>query len=394
MPENRRFPIGATVRMSALSNDPYPFFQQLQDEEPVSWVEEIRMWFITRRADVLNVLADTATFTVRHPDSVLKDVLGTNMLTTDGDEQYRLRKPFVATFAPRTIRERAAATIDRLVNMLIDDFIGQGQADIKTAFADKLAVLTVADALGLPITDYAQFRQWYFDYAEGLGNFTHDAAIAQRAQQAKLAFHEYVMCYLHGEYELVAGSELARVQAEGSLTAEEIVDAARVIIFGGVETTAALIANSLWALLQHPAQLELVRSDPGHLPNAIEETLRWESPVQTATRHITQDVQIGGVEMRSGEMLQCMLGAANRDAAHFVNPSVYDIHRKNASDHLTFGHGRHYCVGAALARMEAQTAVKYLLERLPGLHLHPDFENKPRGHEFRSPSSLVLRWGV
>jgi cytochrome P450 len=388
------FPIGATVRMADLSDHPYPIFQRLQRDEPVAWVDEIQMWFITRRADVMTVLADTETFTVEHPGSVLATVLGTNMLTTDGAHQYRLRKPFIPTFAPRSIRERTTAQIEMLVNRLIDGFIQAGQVELKRDFADKLALLIVTDALGLPVEDFAQMRQWYIDFADGLGNFIGDAAVASRAERTKNAFRAYVFRYLSGEKALAEGSELARLSREGELSPDELVNSARVIIFGGLETTAALIANAVWALLQHPPQLEEVKADALLLENAIEETLRWESPVQTATRHITRDAEIAGVTLRAGEVLQCMLGAANRDEAYFLKPEQFDIQRPNAGDHLGFGHGKHYCIGAGLARLEGQIGLRLLLERLPGLRLHPAFDNCPRGHEFRSPPELVLQWDI
>jgi cytochrome P450 len=388
-----RFPIGAGVRMADLSRNPYDTFRQLQQHEPVSWIDEIQMWFITRRADVMTVLADTETFTVQHPGSVLESVLGTNMLTTDGAPQYRLRKPFIATFAPRQMRERAQVQVERLVSQLIDTFIDAGSADLKQDFADKLALLTVTDAIGLPIEDYVQFRGWYTDFTDGLGNFTGDAAIKQRADAAKAAFHAYVAAHLNGEKSLLPGSELVRVRDEGDLSHDEIIDSARVIIFGGLETTAALIANTLWALLNHPDQLAQVRADSGLLVNAIEETLRWESPVQTATRLITRDVNIAGVTMKAGDSLQCMLGAANRDETHFPAAATFDIQRTNAGDHLGFGYGKHYCIGAGLARLEGQIGLRMLFERLLELRFQPGLPNAPRGHEFRSPPQLVLAWG-
>lgn len=389
-----RFPLGATVRQADLSANPYGIFRRLQAEEPVSWIDEIQMWYITRREDVLVVLADTETFTVQHPGSVLESVLGTNMLTTDGAQQYRLRKPFTATFAPRRNREQASQVIESLANDLVDSFIAQGSADLRSDFADKLALLMVTDALGLPIEDFDQFRGWYADFAQGLGNFTGDAAVAERAQQSKEAFRHYVLGYLNGEKRLAEDSELARVAHENDLTAQEIIDSARVMIFGGLETTTALITNTLWALLTHPEQLAEVRSDFSLLPGAIEETLRWESPVQTATRHITRDTTLAGVILRAGETLQCMLGAANRDAHYFDAPERFDIHRTNAGDHLGFGYGKHYCIGAGLARLEGQIGLRILLERLKNLRLYPDFPTQPQGHEFRTVPSLVVRWDV
>ncbi|MCA9913160.1 MAG: cytochrome P450, partial [Anaerolineae bacterium] len=137
-----------------------------------------------------------------------------------------------------------------------------------------------------------------------------------------------------------------------------------------------------------------VRSDFSLLPGAIEETLRWESPVQTATRHIVRDTTLAGVTLRAGETLQCMLGAANRDAQYFDTPERFDIHRTSDVCSLGFGYGKHYCIGAGLARLEGQIGLRILLERLKNLRLHPGFPTQPQGHEFRTVPSLVVRWDV
>lgn len=394
MDTREQFPIGASVRMADLSADPYETFRDLQESEPVSWIEEIGMWYLTRREDVLAVLADTDTFTVQHPGSVLESVLGTNMLTTDGEAQYRLRRPFIAAFAPRAVRAAAGEYIERLAHALIDSFIQAGAADLKLAFADRLALLSVTAVLGLPIRDYDEFRGWYTDFANGLGNFMGDAEIAARAAASKAAFAAYVGAHLAALRTMPDESILAQVMVSTDLTDDEIIDSTRVIIFGGLETTAALIANALWALLTHPELLVSVCADFDLLPDVIEEALRWESPVQTCTRQITRDVRLRGVQLRAGEVLQAMLGAANRDITHFTHPAVFDIRRADVDEHISFGHGRHFCIGAALARLEGLIGVRAVLERLPNLRLHPDYSAKPQGHEFRSPPRLVLTWDV
>jgi cytochrome P450 len=380
--------------MADLSVDPYDTFRRLQESEPVSWIDEIGMWYLTRREDVLAALADTETFTVQHPGSVLESVLGTNMLTTEGEAQYRLRKPFLAAFAPRAVRAVAGAKIERLAHGLIDSFVAAGEADLKRLFADKLALLSVTAVLGLPIHDEDEFRRWYADFADGLGNFTGDPEIAARAAASKAAFAAYVGAQLAALRQTPDDSLLSEVVRSTDLNDAEMIASVCVIIFGGLETTAALIANTLWALLVHPGLLAAVRADFGLLPNVIEESLRWESPVQTCTRQITRDVTVRGVPLRAGEVLQAMLGAANRDSDHFPQPAVFDKVRADADDHVSFGHGKHFCIGAGLARLEGVIGVRAALERLPNLRLHPDHPAKPVGHEFRSPPRLVLAWDV
>jgi cytochrome P450 len=177
------------------------------------------------------------------------------------------------------------------------------------------------------------------------------------------------------------------------LSEREIISNIFVIIFGGLETTAAMFSNTVWALLNHPDQFDEVKRDPTKLmKSTVEETLRWESPVQTATRHVTQPITIRGVDFAVGDTVQCMLGAANRDADFFPDPDRFDIHRANASHHLAFARGRHHCLGASLARLEGEIGLRVLFERLPHLHLKSTHPSAPHGHEFRAVPKLKVEW--
>jgi cytochrome P450 len=176
------------------------------------------------------------------------------------------------------------------------------------------------------------------------------------------------------------------------MTEEEILSAARLNIFGGVETTSAMLANTVWAFLNHPAHYAAVRAHPELLPQAIEEALRWEAPVQSCTRYVTRSNTVHGVELAPGDLVQCMVGAANRDPEHFTQPDVFNLWRANAKDHLSFAMGKHFCLGAALARLEGQVGLAILFERLPELRLNPAHPSAPAGHEFRSPPTLQVLW--
>ena len=390
MHEDRRarFPLGSRVRLEALSSDPYPLLKELQEREPVSWVPEARAWFVTRRADCLAILLDSTSFSVASPSSLLEDTLGQTMLSTDGDRQRQLRHPFNGSFAPKEVQAHMAASITTYVQGVIEGFATQGQADLKSAFADRLALWTVMTVLGLPIHDFPTVRGWFTDIAYALGNFARDPQVRERGRAAATAFGAYAAGHMERLRREPDGSVLAAVASSGELSDEEILAAARVIVFGGVETTAAMLANTLWALLSHPDQY----SDLSLLPRAIEEALRWEPPVQSCTRFVTHPVAMQGVALSQGEMVQCMVGAANRDPQHFTDPDVFDPLRANARDHLSFAIGKHFCLGAALARLEGEVGLRLLLESLPGLRLDPARTTRPHGHEFRSPPALHVRW--
>ena len=383
-----RFPLGSLVHLETLSRDPYLVLKALQEHEPVSWVPEAQAWFVTRRADCLSILLDSATFSVASSASLLEDTLGQTMLSTDGVRQRQLRQPFNGPFAPKEVQAPMAA----YVHDLIDGFAARGQIDLKSAFADPLALWTVMTVPGLPIHDFPTVRGWFTDIAHALGNFARDPEVRERGQAAAAAFGTYAAAHLERLRREPDGSVLAAVASSEELSDEEILSAARVIVFGGLETTAAMLTNTLWALLSHPAQHEAVRANPTLLPQAIEEALRWEPPVQSCTRFVTQPVHVQGVALSPGEMVQCMVGAANRDPQHFADPDVFDLGRANARDHLSFAIGKHFCLGAALARLEGEIGLRLLLERLPGLRLDTAHPSSPRGHEFRSPPTLHVRW--
>lgn len=390
-----QFPIGQGVRMADMYHDPYPTFKEMLGHEPVSWIPEIGMWYITRRSDVLDILADTERFTVVSDQSLMRQAMGYNMLTTDGAEQSRLRRPFNSSFAPRGIRNQAEPFIATLANQLIDQFESLSTIDIKAEFADIIAIQTIVDILGLEVEDYAQIRRWVSDFGNIMSNFAGDLAIIAQGRQSFREFSDYVMDRLDHLRQHPDETVLSRLlqTPDHQLSDEEIVDSARVIIFGGVETTSALITNTLWCLLNHPDQLRAVQANPQQVMSAIEEALRFESPVQTCTRHVLEDVEIRGVRILAGDTLQCMLGAANRDPAHYENPHQFDMNRENARDHLAFANGKHFCIGAGLARIEADVSIRVLLERIPNLSLlYPD-EDRPLGYEFRSPHQLRLAIG-
>jgi cytochrome P450 len=166
---------------------------------------------------------------------------------------------------------------------------------------------------------------------------------------------------------------------------------AAVLMFGGIETTEGMIGNAILHLLRHPAQLAQVTADPDLVPNAVEESLRLEPAAAVVDRYATRDIRIGAAAIRRGDLVSVSLAGAGRDPAVFDDPGAFDIHRPNARLHLAFAHGPHFCLGAHLARLEAQAAVRAVL-RLPGLRLDPDHPSAPRGLVFRKPPSLYVRW--
>ena len=402
MPVNRhtaderayRFPLGSTVRLAELAVDPYPKLAELRALEPVTWVPETGMWYVTRRDDVLDVLRDPDLFTTDAP-SVIRDMFGAHMMTTEGPTQLRYKRKCLPPFhgSRLTSNEPGLRTeVERLIESM-----GRGgvrAAELRTAVARPVALHSVLSVLGIPLDHTAQVDEWYEHFARALANFTGDPDVRAAGKGAAAAFGAALEPILQDLSANPDESLLADLVCDhvDPLTRTEIQSNALITLFGGIETTESMIANAAWALLSHPEQIDLAFRSDGALANAIEETLRWDAAVQSAMRHATRDTQLRGVTIAEGEAVLCMLGAANRDPDFFPNPDRFDVERANAADHLSFAFGRHFCLGAPLARLETEVTLRVLFERCPGLTLDVERASAPYGYEFRKPQDLWVGW--
>jgi cytochrome P450 len=382
----------AVVPSADLEADPYPTFARLRSTQPVVWVEPLRMWFVTRYDDVLEVLRDPRRFTTDAPGSTIRDTFGAQMLSADGEDQRRYKSAFAAPFNARAVRENAGALVEARVSRLLDALSGREEADLRADLAGPLALATVATVLGVPETHHAAIREWYDAFAESLANFRWDPAIRQRGHAAVAEFKSVVRKSLPTLAREAPDSLLGSLAAASPppLSEEEILGNALIILFGGIETTEAMILNAAWAILSQAEVHGLVLARPDRLGDVIEEATRWESAVQSCTRHATEDAVVRGVTIPAGDTVQCLLGAANRDPAVFPDPDRFDPDRPNLAAHLAFGSGRHFCLGAALARLEAHCALAGLLARWPAVRLAAPGHDAPRGSEFRKPPQLQV----
>jgi cytochrome P450 len=378
------------VRLSDLAIDPYPILARLREITPVAWVEQTRMWFVTRRADVLSVLRDPETYRTDSPRSTIRDTFGTQMLSAEGDLHRWYKSQCNPPFNMRSVQSHAMPLITARTDALIDAFGNQRSADLRPAIASQLAVYTVASMLGVPPYLHARILDWYASFAASLANFTWDEQIRARGHASAREFQDAIAPVLRDLHHAADPSLLGALTraTPDRLTDAEIVSNALIVLFGGIETTESTILNVMWTLLSHAATLAAIRDNWSLLPAAIEEAMRWEPAVQSCTRHLEQPATLHDTHLPAGATVQCMLGAANRDPAHFPDPDRYDMTRANAGDHLSFGAGKHFCLGAALARAEVQVAATRLLQRYPALRLDPDRPSAPRGFEFRAPPTL------
>ncbi|MFB4302368.1 cytochrome P450 [Actinomadura sp. NTSP31] len=384
-----RFPVGATATVADLEDDPHPLLARLRAAEPASWLPALGGWLVTSRDLALRVMRDAAAFTVDDPRFSTARVVGPSMLSLDGPVHTRHRDPFARPFRPARTRERFTAFVEAEVARLVGGLAPAGRAELRGDLAGPLAVAVVAEALGLEGVDAATIRSWYGAFVEAVSAITAGGDAPARADEA------YALLRAAVEKAITAGapgSLLAEAAADGAgLTTAEVVANAAILMFGGIDTTEGMIANTLLHLLGHPGQLRLVLDDPGLLPAAIEESLRLEPSASVVDRYATRDTVLGEVTVREGDLVRVSIAGANRDPAVFPDPDRFDVRRANAAEHLAFAHGPHFCFGAHLARLEARTAVAALLE-LPGLRLDPSHTPRAHGLVFRKPPRLHVLW--
>lgn len=389
------FPLGAGIKLDELDRDPYPFFAEAREREPVTWVACLNMWFVTRYADVRAILSDTRRFTNASERSPVFDTFGTQMLTTDGMAHDRYREAMRHAFLPGFIRSHLEPAVRVAAERLVEAFATERQVELRGAFASRLPVQTMLLTFGLPLEQEGLIRDWYDRFEPALANFAADPQIRSNGRNAFADFH----AHFDGQLRALEGGDgtggfleaLVSRPANEGLSHDEIIRNLAIIFFGGISTVEALILNCLWALLQHGEDLERVRADLSLVPSAVDEAARWQSPVQSATRHAVRDCELGGVRVSAGDIVGCMLGAANRDPSVFPRPDRFEIGRGNARSHLGFAAGPHHCLGFRLAQAQARIALETVLTRLPAFALADD-DCAPVGYEFRQPRSLRLAW--
>jgi cytochrome P450 len=367
--------------------DPYPVYHRLRADEPVVWSERWGSWVLTRHADLMTCLLAPGTFSnAGRQASMLRRLpperqaglqalsshyTGGGLSNQDPPAHTRLRGLVNKAFTPRVVAD-LAPRIQEIVDDLLAPLPTGEPIDLIRDFAYPLPAIVIAELLGLPPTDREQFKLWSDEITAFLGTGQADPAGAERGQQSMLALRDYLsrqiaMRRVEPRDDLLSRFVAAEDQGE-VLSDGEVLGSCVTILLGGHETTTNLIGNGLLALLRHPAQLDRLSRDPALIPTAVEEFLRFDSPVQRIWRLLGQDVEIGGRQLAQGESVYLMVGAANRDPAHFPEPNTLDVGRR-PNRHLTFGHGIHFCLGAPLARLEASIAFTSLLQRFRRIEL-------------------------
>jgi len=350
----------------------------------VHWDPFLHAWVVTRYNDVVTVLHHYSAARTPSPEQLTEMGLGAlnpiaqvmvkQMLFLDAPAHTRMRSLAAHAFTPQRV-EVLRSHIREIANALLDKVESQGHMDVIADLAEPLPCIVTAEMLGVPVEDHQQLKVWSQDFAEMLGNFQHNPDRASRVLRSTLAMVDYFRCAIR-EQRLNPRDGLVRslmnAEIDGDrFTDEEIIANCIVTMVGGQETTTNLIGNGVLSLLRNPDQLEKLRSDLSLIPSAVEEMLRYESPSQHTARLAPEDTILGGRRIAKRQAVIAVMAAGNRDPERFPDPDRLDITRTN-NRHLAFGWAAHFCFGAALARIEGQTAFELMLRRLPNWILEPE----------------------
>ncbi|MFJ8782161.1 cytochrome P450 [Streptomyces sp. NPDC102476] len=388
------------------ATNPYPAYAVMREKEPLIWHEATQSYIISRYEDVERVFKDkNAEFTTDNYNWQIEPVHGKTILQLSGRE-HAVRRALVApAFRGRELQDKFMPVIERNSRELIDAFRHSGSADIVSDYATRFPVNVIADMLGLDKADHARFHGWYTAVIAFLGNLAGDPEVTAAGERTRVEFAEYMFPIIRERRDNPGDdllSSLCTAEVDGvRMNDEDIKAFCSLLLAAGGETTDKAIASILANLLLHPDQLAAVREDRSLIPAAFAETLRYTPPVHMIMRQSATDVQVTGGTIPSGATVTCLIGAANRDEQRYREPDRFDIFRDDltttsafsaAADHLAFALGRHFCVGALLAKAEVETGVNQLLDAMPDLRLADGFDPVEQGVFTRGPLALPVRF--
>jgi cytochrome P450 len=374
--------------------NPYPIYAQLHERSPLLREPQSGLWMVFDYAGVNRVLSDHETFSSRYgPDW---------LIFKDPPKHTKLRALISKAFTPRSI-VNLEPRIRELTRELLDPLVSRGEMDLAADFSVQLPMMVIAEMLGIPLADRGLFKKW----ADVILDMSYTVVPGEeRREEATRAMENFIACTAEGAEYLARLlherqtaprddllTRLAQAEVDGQrLTHEQILGFFQLLLLAGSETTTNLINNAILCFIEHPDELARVRAEPALLPRAIEEVLRYRSPLQWIYRVPKCDVEIHGHIVPTGKLILAMIGSANHDPRQFPDADRFDVAR-DPNPHIAFGHGPHFCLGAPLARLEARVALAELLGRLKDITLASDQPWEPRrGLHVHGPSRLPIRF--
>ena len=394
----------ALVSPEFLAN-PYPVLRQLRENDPIHWSDSIGGWVLTKYDDIVTTFKATDQYSnegrlarvVEYLPAEARSQLGTfeqhyrtrGLLHSDPPVHTRLRKLVTKAFTPRMI-EALRSKIQAFTNELLDAGLRQGGMDVIPDLAVALPITVLAEILGAPATDRDLFKRWADHLLAFQGVNKPPIDLLLRAQETLIEMKAYLSGLITKSRhqpgtDLI--SELVKAESEGDKLSEaELLNTCITLLVAGHETTTSLVGNGVQLLLSHPDQWSRLKATPSLLTSAIEEILRYESPVARQPRLMKEDAELSDHQIRRGQVVFQMLNAANRDPAYFTDPDTFDIGRLN-NRHMAFGVGIHFCVGAVLSRTEGQIVFGTLMERAANMRLM----NEQPAWDLTKPNSRMIK---
>ncbi|MEU5347434.1 cytochrome P450 [Streptomyces sp. NPDC020766] len=373
--------------------DPYPAYADLRAQGRVHYYEPTNQWLVPHHADVSALLRDrrlgrtyqhrfthedfgrTAPPAEHEPFHVLNDH---GMLDLEPPDHTRIRRLVSKAFTPRTV-ERLRPYVDRLASELVGELVAAGGGDLLTVVAEPLPVAVIAEMLGIPESERAQLRPWSADIC-GMYELSPSQETAEKAVRASVEFTEFLRELIEvrrkepGD-DLVSG--LIAAYDEGDrLSEQEMISTCVLLLNAGHEATVNATVNGWWALFRNPGQLAALRADRGLVGTAVEELMRYDTPLQLFERWVLDEIEVDGTVIPRGSEVALLFGSANHDPAVFAEPEALDLSRPE-NPHISFSAGIHYCIGAPLARIELAASMGALLDQAPALRLATEPERKP-----------------
>jgi len=382
--------------------NPYPLYDRLRTADPVHWDPYLHAWVVTRYSDAVHVLTHFRSERMPKPEDLaakdlgelnpIAQVLVRQMIFMDPPGHTRIRALAAAAFSPARV-EKLKAHIQEITDGFIDQVAPAGRMDVIADLADLLPTTVTAELMGIPVSDRDRLKALAKKFSEMLGNFQHNpgrAGIMLRTVEELTAYFEQQLRAQEKQPHEGVVHTLMNAEINGDrLTRQEVIANCIITLTGGLETTTNLIGNGLFTLLRNPREFVRLQEDPALLSPAIEELLRFESPIQQTARLSPDDLELGGKKIRKSEAVISVIGAANRDPARFPDPNRLDLARAD-NRHLAFGWGAHFCFGAPLARLEGQIVFRTMFRRLRRIALalpEPRWQNNMT---FRGLESLPI----
>ncbi|MGQ4435041.1 cytochrome P450 [Streptomyces sp. SAS_260] len=378
----------------AFVSDPYPAYAGLRERGRVTYYEPTDQWLVPRHADVSALLRDrrlgrTYQHRFTHEDfgrtapppehESFHTLNDHGMLDLEPPDHTRIRRLVSKAFTPRTV-EQLKPYVSRLAGELVDGLVAKGGGDLLTDVAEPLPVAVIAEMLGIPESDRAPLRPWSADIC-GMYELSPSEETAAKAVRASDEFSAYLRELIAARRkspgdDLISGMIAAHDEDDVRLTEQELISTAVLLLNAGHEATVNSTVNGWWALFRNPDQLSALRADHSLIPSAVEELMRYDTPLQLFERWVLDEIEIDGTTIPRGAEIAMLFGSANHDPAVFTAPDRLDLTRTD-NPHISFSAGIHYCIGAPLARIELAASMGALLEKAPTLRLAAEPERKP-----------------